>query len=177
MMIYNGEFIIHEPTKSKIIGRVPLIRGLYRASNLKVPIYRPIPPFVNSASTPISLNELHHLMGHINFNDLHLMVKKGSVMGVDVDFTTKPDYCDICIQAKAPHVVIPKKASSPHPAKYGEKVVADLWGKAQVQSIGGAKYYALFQDRYLKEERIYFLKDKSDAFNAYLKYEAWVKIQ
>ena len=35
----------------------------------------------------------------------------------------------------------------------------------------------LFQDLYSHEERIYFLKQKSEVFEHYKKYEAWVKVQ
>jgi len=55
-------------------------------------------------------------------------------------------------------------------ARYGEKVVTDLWGPAQVQSIGR------FEDLYSWEPRVAFLKAKSDAFESYKHYEAWVKV-
>ena len=46
-----------------------------------------------------------------------------------------------------------------------------------MKSIGGKEYYLLFQDLFSHEERIYFLKQKSDIFEHYKKYEAWVKVQ
>ena len=55
--------------------------------------------------------------------------------------------------------------------------MSDVWGPAAVQSIGGKRYYALFQDLHSHEELVYFLKQKSETFAHYKKYEAWVKVQ
>jgi hypothetical protein len=60
---------------------------------------------------------------------------------------------------------------------YGEKVTADLWGPAKVESLGKKKYLLLFQDKYLHEEQPYFLAAKSETFNRYQCYEAWAKTQ
>ena len=53
----------------------------------------------------------------------------------------------------------------------------DLWGPAQVESLGGDWYHHLHHDMYSAEECVTFLKNKSDTFNSYQKYEAWVKKQ
>ena len=55
--------------------------------------------------------------------------------------------------------------------------MTDVWGPAPVRSIGGKEYYVLFQDLFSHEERIYFLARKSEVFNHYKKYEAWLKVQ
>ena len=55
--------------------------------------------------------------------------------------------------------------------------MADVWGPAEVQSLGCKKYYLLFQDQYLHEEYIYFMGKKSEAIKNYKRYEAWVKVQ
>ena len=55
--------------------------------------------------------------------------------------------------------------------------MSDIWGPAAVQSIGGKHYYMLCQDLHSHEELVYFLRQKSEAFADYKKYEAWVKVQ
>ena len=115
-------------------------------------------------------------MGHVNHEDLQRMVEKGMVTGVNLDLSSKPDFCKTCVKAKATCKPFPKESKTEYKS-YGDKVVADVWGPAPVKSIGGKEYYLLFQDLFSHEERIYFLKQKSDVFEHYKKYEAWVKVQ
>ncbi|PPQ84116.1 hypothetical protein CVT24_002084 [Panaeolus cyanescens] len=65
-------------------------------------------------------------------------------------------------------------SKSGKPAKYGDQVSSDVWGPAPVASIGGRRYFSLFQDCFSHEERIYFMRLKSDAFEMFKQYEAWV---
>ena len=60
---------------------------------------------------------------------------------------------------------------------YGKKVIVDLWGPAQVDSLGGHCYYQLYHDKFTHKDHIDFLKRKFEAFDRYTKYEAWVKVQ
>ena len=69
-----------------------------------------------------------------------------------------------------------KGSKTKHKA-YSDKVVADVWGPAPIRSIGGSQYYLLFQDLFSHEEHVYFLKQKSEVFETYKKYEAWLKVQ
>ena len=46
-----------------------------------------------------------------------------------------------------------------------------------MKSLGGKEYYLLFKKLFSHEERIYFLKHKSEAFEHYKKYEAWLTVQ
>jgi len=115
-------------------------------------------------------------MGHINHDDLCKMVKEGMVEGIELDFNSKPKFCKVCVKAKADCKPFLKKSEMVYMA-YGEKVIADLWGPARVESLGGKKYYFLFQDLSSHEEKVYFLWVKSDAFGNYKKYEAWTEVQ
>ena len=104
------------------------------------------------------------------------MVEKGMVTGINLDMMSKPEFCEACIKAKATHKLFPKESKTEYKS-YGDKVVSDLWGPAAIQSIGGKWYYALFQNLHSHEEFIYFLRQKSETFTDYKKYEAWVKVQ
>jgi hypothetical protein len=104
------------------------------------------------------------------------MVKEGMVTGIEVDLDSKPEFCEVCVKAKADRKPFPKKSETVY-TKYGEKVVSDLWGPARVESLGGKKYYFLFKDLASREEKVYFLKAKSEAFLDYKKYEAWALVQ
>ncbi|RDB30673.1 hypothetical protein Hypma_006012 [Hypsizygus marmoreus] len=115
-------------------------------------------------------------MGHINHKDLWEAVHLEMITGIELDMMSEPEFCKFCVKGKATRHFFPKESETEY-TKYGEKVVADTWGPAQIESLGGAKYYYLNFDKYSHEEYIDFLCCKSDTFTHYKEYEAWVKIQ
>src|SRR6202522_300616 len=175
LLVIGGGICEIKTSKSRVIGRIPQICGRYRVYDAK-------PPFshsthsANIATKEMSINELHKRMGHVNNDDLRRMVEKGMVTGIKLDMSSKPGFCEICVKAKAARKPFPKESITEY-RTYGEKVVADVWGPAPVKSIGGKEYYLLFKDLFSHEERIYFLKQKSEVFDHYKKYKAWVKVQ
>ena len=74
-------------------------------------------------------------MGHVNHEDLCHMVKKGMVTRISLDLISTPDFCEACMKAKATHKLFPKESKSEYQS-YGDKIVSDVWGPANVQSIG-----------------------------------------
>jgi GAG-pre-integrase domain len=124
----------------------------------------------------MSINELHHKMEHVNFKDLQKMVKQGMVTGIDLNFDSKPDFCEACVKAKITCKPFPKQSEMKY-TKYGDKVISNTWGPAPVESLGGKKYFQIYQDLLSHEECIYFNKNKSKGFDNYKKYKAWVKTQ
>jgi hypothetical protein len=115
-------------------------------------------------------------MGHVNHEDLWHMVENGMVTGINLDMSLKPEFCKACIKAKVTHKPFPKESKTEYKS-YGDKVVSDVWGPASVESIGGNRYYNLYQDQRSHEEVVYFMKNKLETFSDYKKYEAWVKVQ
>ena len=158
---------------SKVIGRIPQIRGLYRVTDAKSPHSSNT---ANVAIRELSINEFHQRMGHVNHEDLCRMVEKGMVTGIELNPSSKADFCETCIKSKATRKPFPKETKTEYTA-YGDKVVSDVWGPAPVKSLGGKQYYLLFKDLFSHEERIYFLKQKLEVFGHYKKYKAWVKVQ
>ena len=117
-------------------------------------------------------------MGHINHDNLLEMVRKGMIEGIDLNLNSKPSFCEICVQAKAACKSFPRKSENNASYKaYGEKVTADLWGPAEVESLGKKKYLLLLQDKHSHEERPYFLATKGETLSRYQYYEAWAKTQ
>ena len=170
-LVFGGSSCQLKTSKYVTIGHIPQVRGLYRIFDTTSPS---IPTHTaNVAVKQISIDELHVRMGHVNHDDLRRMVEKGMVTGVDLDSSSQPGFC---VKSKATRKPFPKESKSEYKA-YGDKVVADVWGPAPVKSIGGKEYYLLFKDLFSHEERIYFLKHKSEVFDHYEKYEAWLRVQ
>jgi hypothetical protein len=116
-------------------------------------------------------------MGHANHESLKKMVQDGSVTGIELNMESKPDPCPTCIKAKASCKPFLKESKKGKIKEYGSKVCADVWGPAQVQLLGGKWYSICYQDAFSHEEKIYFLKQKSESFATYRKYKAWIKVQ
>ncbi|KAJ2921694.1 hypothetical protein H1R20_g15407, partial [Candolleomyces eurysporus] len=125
----------------------------------------------------MSLMDFHVVMGHRSFGDLRRMIEGGMIEGIRVkDLTGAPPVCRTCVEAKAVHKPF-KESRSPHPTAYAQEISSDVWGPASVESIGRKNYFVLFIDRYSHETRAFFMRNKSDAFDAYQRYEAWVRVQ
>jgi GAG-pre-integrase domain len=172
LRIKEGKCVIRS-LKSNVIGQIPLSHGLYCVTT-------PLSPHtlaITSATVKkMSISELHHKIGHVNHDDLCKMVHDGMVTGIKLDFDSKPEFCKACIKAKAFRKPFPKKIKTMY-CNYGDKVVADTWGPAPVESLGHKKYFQLYQDLSSHEECVYFNHEKSEGFNNYKKYEAWVQVQ
>ena len=119
----------------------------------------------NAINSPISINELHHFVSHLNFQTLQEVISKGVITGISLDKSTS-DFCLVCIQGKAHHQAFPKESQTTY-ATYSEKVIVDLWGPAQVNLLGGNHYYQLYHDMYTHEDHVDLLKVKFEAFGRY----------
>lgn len=82
--------------------------------------------------------------------------------------------CESCIFGKQKRVSFLKIGKPPKPRKL-ELVHTYLWGPSPVQSIGGSRYYISFVDDPSRKVWVYFLKHKSDAFDAFMRLKAAVK--
>ena len=86
LTIEDGECIIHSPQPyHTVLGSVPRVDNLYHLSSSAIQAPEPPKYYANIADSPISINKLHHHMGHVNFRTLHEMVREGAVEGVCYD--------------------------------------------------------------------------------------------
>ena len=89
----GGKCIIQAPD-GHIIGEVPKSNaGLYRVECGH--------NFANAVES-ITLDQLHHRMGHVSPEITHQLVSKGFVTGVKLkDLSGQPTFCESCVYAKA----------------------------------------------------------------------------
>ena len=139
--IKEGKCVIRS-LKSNVIAQIPLVHGLYRVI---APSNPHISALADTTTKKMSISELHQKMGHINHDNLQKMVQEGMVTGIKLDFDSKPEFCKACIKAKASHKPFPKKSNTTY-HNYGDKVVADMWWPAPVESLGHKRYFQLYQD-------------------------------
>ena len=68
-LLIKGGICKIRASSSKVIGYIPLNRGLYQITNSKSPSKSA--HFANLADRQISINDLHQQMGHVNHDNLH----------------------------------------------------------------------------------------------------------
>jgi hypothetical protein len=165
----NGKCEIKDPT-GNVVGTIPKSKGLYRVVH-KLPSEH-----ANVAVEKLTVAELHRRMGHIAPETAKRLVLKGLVTGIELDPTSRvPTFCESCVHAKSTRTPVPKSREGERASKFGEEVHSDLWGPSPVESLGGKSYYVSFTDDATRHTHLYLLRQKSDTFDAYKRFEAWVQ--
>ena len=155
------------------IGEIPERNGLYRVFVLNPEAE------ANSANIEdkLSIDELHHRLGHISQDRAKILVEKGLVEGVELEEGSEPVVCESCEWAKTSRKVVTKVREGERCTAVGDEIHSDLWGESPVESIGKKKYYISFTDDYSRYTTVYFLRTKDEAFESYCIYEAWLSTQ
>ncbi|GJV20172.1 retrovirus-related pol polyprotein from transposon TNT 1-94, partial [Tanacetum coccineum] len=115
----------------------------------------------------------HMRYGHLNFGDLKLLSSKGMVKGLDqIDHPNQ--VCEGCLLGKHARSSFPKEATSR--AKEPLQLIhTNLCGPITPPSHGKNLYFMLFIDDYSRKTWVYFLNEKSQAFEAFKKFKAMVE--
>ncbi|KDQ11297.1 hypothetical protein BOTBODRAFT_95671, partial [Botryobasidium botryosum FD-172 SS1] len=93
----------------------------------------------------LTLTELHCRLGHISPDIARRLVNDGIVHGITLSEGTA-EFCESCAHANPVSKGFPKERSSDRASTIGDLIHSDLWGPAQVESLGGKKYYVSFTD-------------------------------
>ena len=101
------------------------------------------------------------------------MVKKDMVHGLpDMDYTSR--FCEGCVLGKHARVPFQKKktyaASNPL-----ELVHTDICGPITPKSFSEKRYFITFVDDYTRRTWVYFLKEKSEAFEVFERFKVLVE--
>ncbi|CAB1107081.1 unnamed protein product [Ectocarpus sp. CCAP 1310/34] len=123
------------------------------------------PGNARTSSASVDINDVHVAHGHSHELLLRTMAKQQGTM-----LLGELPECLGCLTAKGLSKPIPK--TSTRAAKKLQRVFVDLSGKARVQSLGGKWYTLIVKDDYTRWNRVYFLKHKSDAAEAFERYLA-----
>jgi hypothetical protein len=128
--------ILSPAPRWKLIALIAQINGLYA-----------IPAQMEESAhvAKLTINELHHGLGHVAQGTVLYMVKQGLIEGVELNSASTPEFCDACTKAKATCQPFPAETMN-RACTYGELVHTDLWGPTQTESVAGHLYYISFTD-------------------------------
>jgi hypothetical protein len=154
--------------EGKVVGVIPKTNHLYCA------VHESAAELANIASEKLTVMELHRRMGHIAPSVAKRLVEKGFVTGIALDLSSgEPTFCESCVHAKSKRKPVPQSREGERATEYGGEVHSDLWGPAPVESLGGKRYYVTFTDDQTRHTHLYLLREKSETFDAYRRFEAW----
>jgi len=117
----------------------------------------------NVSSTNLQI--WHERLGHVNKRTLKEMAEKGLVKGIKLA-NTNDFFCEPCQFGKSHRLPFHQREPG-KPVKLGEFFHSDVCGPMSVESIGGARYFAIFKDDASSFRKVYFIKHKSDVFECF----------
>ncbi|GAU29778.1 hypothetical protein TSUD_161830 [Trifolium subterraneum] len=115
----------------------------------------------------------HLRFGHLHHAGLKRLAKKNMVHGLpDMDYEGK--FCEECVLSKQTRTSFQKKAE--YQAKHIlELIHTDICGPITLESFSGKRYFISFIDDFSQKTWVYFLKEKSEAFEMFKKFKVMVE--
>lgn len=117
----------------------------------------------------------HRRLGHVNFRDLIAAAKSGAIRGLNLKGDLDNLVCDICTKCKMTRMPFPKE--SKRVTSKLELIHTDVCGPIRVASHSGARYVITFTDDYSRWTEVRFMKAKSEAFQTFREFKAFVEKQ
>jgi len=134
-VIFHKQKCTIKNPKGHTIATIPHSEGLYRV------LKHSGTETAHAAAKKMNINEAHRKLGHISSAAIRHAVSKGFITGIDLDDSSKPEFCEACAKAKSARQPFPKESQT-RAEKYGDRVHWDLWGPASVKSLNGHSYVA-----------------------------------
>ena len=162
--------------RKKKLGEIPLTSGLYslRSSHTARRLFAGLA----KQGKPLTMQEVHERLGHIAPDSIRQMIQDGTVTSITLDEAHKlMGTCDSCEYAKLMRKPIGKLHDPLRQSNLGDEIHIDLWGPSPVQTGRHSRYYASFTDNYTWYTQLYLQKAKSDTFDSYQAFEAWLSTQ
>ncbi|CAN1222821.1 Retrovirus-related Pol polyprotein from transposon TNT 1-94 [Linum grandiflorum] len=154
--------------RKELIARVPMTKKRMFVLNIQSETAKCLKTCVTED------NWLWHLrFGHLNFGGLKLLGQKKMVHGLPI-INHPEQLCEGCLVGKQFRTSFPKESLSRAKAPL-ELVHTDRCGPITPTSLGKNKYFLLFIDDYSRKTWVYFLKEKSETFEAFKKFKALVE--
>ncbi|CAM8990208.1 unnamed protein product [Rhodiola kirilowii] len=131
-------------------------------------------PEINAVTSAKDMDETktwHTRLGHIGNKGLFHLYKQGIIDSAPVNI----DFCENCIFGKQTALSFNKSTMTVKgPLDY---IHADLWGPAQVSTIGGRNYFLSLVDHFSRKVWVFLLKTKDETFDKFKHWKALVENQ
>ena len=102
--------------KGLTIAKIPHSQGLYC---VQTPEQLKSSLKANAAVVKMSIDEAHCRLGHISSAAIKYAIAKGFITGIDLDESSKPEFCEACVNAKSARQPFPQESET-QAEKYGK---------------------------------------------------------
>ena len=116
----------------------------------------------------------HRRLGHLNFQSLKNLQQKNMVYGLP-NIQEVKEVCEGCALGKHHRESFPKKAWRAKAPL--ELVHTDVCGPMTTPTHAGNKYFLIFVDDFTRMTWVYFMRQKSDVFSIFKKFQNFVERQ
>jgi hypothetical protein len=126
---------------------------------------------ISLASTGVDTTLWNHRLRHMSEKGMQILHKRNllpDLKQIDLDF------CEHCVYGKQKRVRFLRVGKEKKNERL-ELVHTDVWGPAQVSSLGGSYYYVTFIDDATRKTWVYCIRQKSDVFDTFKKWKALVE--
>ena len=113
----------------------------------------------------LCIHQWHTKLAHRNLDNIRRLAKQGTIK---LKKCTHSDVCEECLAGKMARKAFPSHATPVENSM--DVVVSDVCGEFQVESLGRKKYFITFTDVYSKHCEVYFIRKKSEAADATIRY-------
>ena len=121
-VVFHKQMCILSNPKGCTIAKIPHSEGLYC---VQAPEKDKDNLSANAVVAKLAINEVHCCLGHISSAAIKHAVSKGFITGIDLDESSKPDFCKACVKAKFTRQPF-QQVSETQAEKYGECIHWDL---------------------------------------------------
>ncbi|CAK9821232.1 Retrovirus-related Pol polyprotein from transposon TNT 1-94 [Anthophora plagiata] len=118
----------------------------------------------------------HERMGHLNIRAVKHTCEHFGIDGMENDNGINKLFCEGCVMGK--------QSRRPHPSMRiennygpGEKIHTDVCGPVNISSPSNTRFFLLFKDENTSFRKVYFLSHKTEVFEKFKEFEAFVSTQ
>jgi hypothetical protein len=113
----------------------------------------------------------HERMGHLSWESLETMQRKGMVRGLPENLKRKKDeVCDVCREMKSTRLPFQERKVKRANGLL-DVIHSDVCGPISPKSLGGNRYFVSFTDDHSRKSDIFFLKKKNEVFEKFKAYK------
>ncbi|GJT67256.1 retrovirus-related pol polyprotein from transposon TNT 1-94 [Tanacetum coccineum] len=113
----------------------------------------------------------HQRLGHMSEKGMNILASKGRIPDLQKAVV---GFCEPCVLGKQKKVSFVKSGNTRKLQRL-ELVHTNVYDPTSVASIGGSRYYVTFINDSSRKVWVYFLKNKSEVFNTFMKWKAAVE--
>ncbi|KAH9716240.1 hypothetical protein KPL71_021389 [Citrus sinensis] len=164
---------VQQGIMSVVKGSLVLLKGIRKNGLYVLEGTTVIGMVLVSSSSSVDKTRLWHLrLGHMSLRGLKELSKQG-LLGSDT--IGEMVFCEDCVLGKSTRTSF--KSSVHTTRSILDYIHSDLWGPAQVVSLGGARYFLSIIDDFSRRVWIYVLKSKEQVFEKFKNWKVLVEKQ